>query len=121
MSKKNYEPIRDYISMEDFLDKAGYRRYKPKVGILGKALIEACRSAKSTGNSSKHQGRSAFLNRMLDVYFKKLRQQKKDRKGKYNSVVQKQNSRHHLQSNAPDNRGTSISGSIESDGCTTNG
>ena len=151
MSKKNYEPIRDYISSEDFLDKAGYRRYKPKVGILGKALIEA----------SKHQGRSSFLNRMLDVYFKKLRQQKKaklckanvndserrpegcevnmnnsssevnnltehsnfktDRRGKDNSVIQKQNSRHHLQSDVTDNSKTSVQCSTESDGCTANG
>ena len=111
MSKKNYESIRDYISSEDFLDKAGYRRYKPKVGILGKALIEA----------SKHQGRSSFLNRMLDVYFKKLRQQKKDRRGKDNSVIQKQNSRHHIQSDATNNSKASVQCSTESDGCTTNG
>ena len=110
MSKKNYEPIRDYISSEDFLDKAGYRRYKPKVGILGKALIEA----------SKHQGRSSFLNRMLDVYFKKLRQQKKDRRGKDNSVIQKQNSRHHLQSDVTDNSKECISSISKSDGCSTN-
>ena len=67
MSKTNYEPIKEYINFEDYLQKAGYRQYKPKVGSLGKALIEA----------SKHQGRSSFLNKMLDVYFKKLRQKKK--------------------------------------------
>ena len=70
MSKTNYEPIKEYINFEDYLQKAGYRQYKPKVGSLGKALIEA----------SKHQGRSSFLNKMLDVYFKKLRQKKKAQK-----------------------------------------
>lgn len=69
MKKNNYKPIRDYLSYEDLLEKAGYRRYKPKTGSLGRALIEA----------SKHQGRSSFLNRMLDAYFGKLRQQKKKR------------------------------------------
>lgn len=70
MSKTNYEPIKEYINFEDYLQKAGYRQYKPKVGSLGKALIEA----------SKHQGRSSFLNKMLDVYFQKLRQKKKAQK-----------------------------------------
>ena len=70
MSKTNYEPIKEYINFEDYLQKAGYRQYKPKVGSFGKALIEA----------SKHQGRSSFLNKMLDVYFQKLRQKKKAQK-----------------------------------------
>lgn len=70
MSKTNYEPIKEYINFEDYLQKAGYRQYKPKVGSLGKALIEA----------SKHQGRTSFLNKMLDVYFQKLRQKKKAQK-----------------------------------------
>lgn len=70
MSKTNYKPIKEYINFEDYLQKAGYRQYKPKVGSLGKALIEA----------SKHQGRSSFLNKMLDVYFQKLRQKKKAQK-----------------------------------------
>ena len=70
MSKTNYESIKEYINFEDYLQKAGYRQYKPKVGSLGKALIEA----------SKHQGRSSFLNKMLDVYFQKLRQKKKAQK-----------------------------------------
>ena len=111
MSKHNYEPIRDYISFEDYLEKAGYRQYKPKVGSLGRALIEA----------SKHQGRSAFINKMLDVYFRKLRQQKKKRqKEQYKkNEFQKQNSRHSLQSNASDNSISSVSSSIESNGCTS--
>lgn len=70
MSKTNYEPIKEYVNFEDYLQKAGYRQYKPKVGSLGKALIEA----------SKHQGRTSFLNKMLDVYFQKLRQKKKAQK-----------------------------------------
>ena len=93
MSKTNYEPIKEYINFEDYLQKAGYRQYKPKVGSLGKALIEA----------SKHQGRSSFLNKMLDVYFQKLRQKKKAQKLKEQqkkNEFQKQNSRHYLQSDA---------------------
>lgn len=108
MSKYNNEPIKDYINFEDYLRKAGYRRYKPKVGSLGRALIKA----------SKHQGRSSFLNRMLDVYFEKLRQQKNNRQKEQHKKngYQKQNSRHNLQSNANDNNITSVSGSIGSNG-----
>lgn len=91
-----YKPIRDYINFGDCLEKSGYWQYKPKIGSLGKALIEA----------SKHQGRSTFLNKMLDVYFKKLRQQKK--KEQYKKNVQKQNSRHHIQSDVNDNNKTSV-------------
>ena len=69
MKKTKYEPIHDYITMEDYLEKAGYRVYKPKIGSFMRALMDA----------SKHQGRSAFITKMLDVYFKKLRQQRKKR------------------------------------------
>ena len=104
-----HEPIRDYINFEDYLQKAGYRQYKPKVGSLGKALIDA----------SKHQGRSSFLNRMLDVYFKKLRQQKKNRQKENfnNNVSGKQNSRPNLQSDASNNTKTGGLCSSEGNGC----
>ena len=94
MSKPKYQTIHDYINFEDFLEKAGYWQYKPKVGSLGRALMEA----------SKHQGRSAFITKMLDVLYKKMRQDKKRQKEQHSkNVIQKQNSRHHLQSDVTNN------------------
>jgi hypothetical protein len=93
--------IRDYISNEDFLQKAGYRTYKPKIGSFGHALIKA----------SKTQGRYSFINKCLDSYFRKLRQQRKLNGNK------EQNSRHNLQSNASDNSKGSGSHSLTGDEC----
>ena len=66
--------IHDYITYEDLLESLGYRTYKPRLGTLGKALLEA----------SKNQRSNNFLKRYWDSYFKKLRQQKKKDKVKTN-------------------------------------
>ena len=109
MSKTKHKPIRDYISFEDYLEKAGYKQYQPKVNSLWLAILEA----------GKHQGRSSFLNKMLDVYFRNVRQ-KKRQKEQLKNEFQKQNSRHNLYSDVANNNKPSITGSIESNGCTTN-
>lgn len=82
--------INNYITFEDFLEQAGYRTHHPAVGSVGQALIKA----------SKNQGRSSFINKCLDSYFRKLRQQRKKNKENGNK---EQNSRHNLQSDASNN------------------
>lgn len=68
MKKKNkYVTEHNYIGFEDLLQKLGYRRYIPKLGSLGKALLEA----------SKNQRSNNFLKKYWDSYFRKLRQEKK--------------------------------------------
>lgn len=64
---KNNNAIHDYIDFEDLLKKLGYKNYKPRIGTLGRALLEA----------SKNQRSDNFLKRYWDSYFKKLRQQRK--------------------------------------------
>lgn len=64
---KNNNSIHDYIDYEDLLKKLGYKNYKPRIGTLGRALLEA----------SKNQRSDNFLKRYWDSYFKKLRQQRK--------------------------------------------
>lgn len=83
--------INDYIGMEDCIEKAGYWTFKPLFGTLGQALLKA----------SKNQGRSSFINKCLDSYFKKLRQQRKRQNKNDNS--KKQDSRYHLQPDAANN------------------
>lgn len=70
--QKNNNAIHDYITFEDLLQKFGYRTYKPRLGTLGKALLEA----------SKNQRSDNFLKRYWDSYFRKLRQQKKGKNKK---------------------------------------
>ena len=114
MSKHNkYESITDFNSYEELFERLGNKQHKPKIGSLGKALIEA----------SKRYGRSAFLTKMLDAYFNKLRhkQYKKHKKETNNkNAFQKQNSGHPVQSNASDNTTTGSSSSIESNGQSAN-
>lgn len=85
MDKKRYNtPIKDYLGYEDLFYKLGYRTHTPTFGSLGKALLAA----------SKRYGRST-LSKQLGVYFKKLREHKKE-KFKKNDNLQKQDSRHNL-------------------------
>lgn len=64
--------IHNYINYEDLKEKLGYRTYKPRLGVLGKALLEA----------SKKQKANNFLKRYWDSYFKKLRQKRKGQTNK---------------------------------------
>lgn len=73
MARQN-TAIHDYLSFEDLLEKLGYRTYKPRIGSLGRSLLEA----------SKNQRSNNFLKKYWDSYFKKLRQQRKF-KGKRNT------------------------------------
>jgi len=57
----------EYTSYEDLFEKLGYRKYIPKLGSLGKALLNASRGQRSDN----------FLKRYWDSYFTKLRQQKR--------------------------------------------
>jgi len=65
--QKNNNVIHDYIDYADLLKKLGYKSYRPRIGTLGRALLEA----------SKNQRSDNFLKRYWDSYFKKLRQQRK--------------------------------------------
>lgn len=69
MKKYNHaKAIKDYISFEDLLQKAGYKQYyQPKIGSLGRALLKA----------SNNQRSDNFLKRYWDSYFRKLRQEYK--------------------------------------------
>lgn len=57
---RNNNAIHDYIDYEDLLKKLGYKSYKPRIGTLGRALLEA----------SKNQRSDNFLKRYWDSYFK---------------------------------------------------
>lgn len=71
MSRKKYEPIRDYLDYEDLIKKSGYKVYKPKVGSVGRALIKA----------SKSHGSIGWLKNQLDTYFKSQNKNKKGKNG----------------------------------------
>ncbi len=62
MSNK-HKPIHDYMTHEDLFLKAGYRHYNPKIGSLGKAIIEASKLHRSVG----------WLKEQINTFFKKLR------------------------------------------------
>jgi hypothetical protein len=91
MRFKKYTAIHDYINHNDLLQKLGYREYKSKVGGLGKAMLEACRKSEDYRSIS-------WLKHQLNSYFKKLKEEKKNKKVK--NDVQKQDSRHSLRPNA---------------------
>lgn len=63
--QSNGQPVA--VCFEDLLKKLGYKRYTPKIGTLGRALLKA----------SKNQRSDNFLKRYWDSYYKKLRQQRK--------------------------------------------
>ena len=66
-----------YDSYEDLVEKLGYKRYKPRIGVLGRALLEASRNQRSDN----------FLKKFWDFYFKRERERRKRKndKNKQNS------------------------------------
>lgn len=74
MSKKERaKPIRDYIDVNDLKEKIGVRTYKPKMGVMFRALIELSKSDSQVGQLIKSQ---------LDELFKKFRKKKKKKRTK---------------------------------------
>lgn len=66
--QSNGQPVA--IDFEDLKEKLGYKVYKPRLGTLGKALLEA----------GKNQRSDNFLKRYCDSYFRKLRQRKRSKR-----------------------------------------
>ena len=61
--KKNKYKQPDYITYEDLLEKLGYKKYKPKIGNLGRAIMDASKNHRSVN----------WLKNQLDAYFENLR------------------------------------------------
>ena len=81
-SSKYAQP--DFISYEELFEKLGYKKqYKPKIGNVGRAIIEASKSHRSIG----------WLKSQLDTYFEKLRGKKN------NGNENKRRKRHPIQRN----------------------
>lgn len=57
-----------HISFEDLKAKLGYKTYQPKIGNVGRALM----------NASKNHRSIKWLKNHLDTYFKKIRDNKKE-------------------------------------------
>lgn len=70
MSRRKYEAIHDYLDFEDLIKKSGYKVYKPRIGSVGRALIQASKSHRSIG----------WLKNQLDTYFKSQNKNKKGNK-----------------------------------------
>ena len=66
--QSNGQPIA--VNFEDLKEKLGYKTYKPRIGILGQALIKLAKE----GN----QRSIGWLKNQLDTYF---RSQNKNKKG----------------------------------------
>ncbi len=64
---KKHNPIRHFIGYEDLFEQLGYKQFKPRIGSVGRALLEA----------SKGQRSDNFLKRYWDSYFRQLRQEHK--------------------------------------------
>ena len=71
-----YKAIRNYISYEDLIEKAGYKTYTPKIGVLGKLLRKAVSKSRCL--------LAGQIKKQLDTYFDNTRQhkRKKDNNGK---------------------------------------
>lgn len=78
-----YTPINDYTTMYDLFQKLGIKEYKPKIGNVGRAIIDASKSHRSIG----------WLKSQLDTYFEKLRGKKN------NGNENKRRKRHPIQRN----------------------
>lgn len=64
----------EYLTYEDLKEKLGYKTYKPRIGMLGRALIKA---------SKEENHRSiGWLKKQLDELFRKQRQEQKNEKRK---------------------------------------
>lgn len=69
MKYNHKQAIKNYITYEDLYEKAGYRVHKPKITSMTRALIEL----------SKNHRSIKWLKSYLDSYFKKLRENKRNR------------------------------------------
>jgi hypothetical protein len=78
----------EFISYEELFEKLGYKKqYQPRIGNVGRAIIEASKNHRSID----------WLKNQLDTYFDKLRGQKKN-KGNEN----KRRKRYPVQRNGQD-------------------
>lgn len=65
--KKYAQP--DFLTYEELFEKLGYKKtYQPRIGNVGRAIMEASKSHRSIG----------WLKNQLDTYFEKLRGNKKN-------------------------------------------
>lgn len=62
-----YKPINDYQTHDELFQKLGIKEYQPKIGNVGRAIMEASKNHRSIG----------WLKNQLDTYFDKLREQRK--------------------------------------------
>lgn len=75
----------EFLSYEELFEKLGYKKqYKPRIGNLGRAIIDASKSHRSID----------WLKNQLDTYFKKFRENKKN-----NGNENKRRKRHSIQRN----------------------
>lgn len=72
MNKQRYTAIHNYISTEDLLKKLGYRTRTPRIGSLGRKIMEASKNHRSV----------SWLKYQLDTYFKDLRAKRKGNNNK---------------------------------------
>lgn len=74
----------EFLSYEELFEKLGYKKqYKPRIGNVGRAIMEASKSHRSI----------SWLKTQLDTYFEKLRGHKKNKgnenKGRKRHPVQR--------------------------------
>ena len=63
---KEYKPINDYQTHDELFQKLGIKEYKPVIGNVGRAIMEASKNHRSID----------WLKNQLDTYFDKLREQR---------------------------------------------
>lgn len=77
--QSNKQPI--FIDFEDLKEKLGYRVYKPRIGILGKALIKL--------SKRENQRSIGWLKHQLDELFMKNKRKKTRNKKDRNVKIKK--------------------------------
>ena len=83
MSKQYKREQPEFVSYEELFEKLGYKKsYQPKIGNLGRAIMEASKNHRSV----------SWLKEQLDAYFEKIRGSKKSNKNE-----NKRRSRHPIQ------------------------
>lgn len=69
MKRSNKYTQPDFLTYEELFEKLGYKKiYQPKIGNVGRAIMEA----------SKNHRSISWLKNQLDTYFEKLRGHKKN-------------------------------------------
>lgn len=69
MNYSNYKQP-EFLSYEELFEKLGYKKqYKPRIGNVGRAIMDASKSHRSIN----------WLKNQLDTYFEKLRGHKKNK------------------------------------------